>query len=160
MLSSLRAASARMLRKAAAFVFRILRKPWNEEIYQTVSQFVRFLLVGLTGSIVQLLVYYLLLWIGGSEKVLLWNTIAYCAAVADMIFLNSRIVFPDQPSAAGAAVRSALCYVVTYLFQQALLYLFHTVLQLPELLPPLLAMLLSCPVSFLLNKLFAFGKTA
>ena len=68
------------------------------------------------------------------------------------------MVFTGTNTNFGTFLRSCACYGATYAMQQGLLLLFVDVLHFSSVLSPLLAMLLSTPVNFVLNKLFAFGE--
>lgn len=147
-----------LMRRAIAFICRLKGKEFNDEAYQDALQFVRFLLVGLTGTVVQLAVYYFLVFRFGHEHYLWWNTIAYCACVIDLYFWNRAVVFTGNKTNFGTFLRSCACYGATYAMQQGLLLLFVDVLHFSSVISPLLAMLLSTPANFVLNKLFAFGE--
>lgn len=146
------------LRRAMAFFFRLAGRELTDENYENALQFVRFLLVGLTGSVVQLVVFYLLVFRFGRGHYLWWNTIAYCACVVDLYFWNRAVVFTGTKTNFGTFLRSCACYVATYAMQQGLLLLFVDVLHFSQIVSPLLAMFCSTPVNFVLNKVFAFGE--
>lgn len=120
-------------------------------------QFFKFGLVGCSNSAVTLLVYYACIWILGTEFYLLGQTIGYIAAVINSFFWNSRYVFNDiQVNKIHVFVKMCLCNVVIYVMQMLFLYCFVDMMSVSEKIAPVIAILITLPVNFILNKVFAF----
>ena len=145
-----------LVRRVLMLFARLFGKEPTDEAYNGALQFIRFLLVGLTGTVVQVGVYYLLVFNFGDAHYLWWNTIAYCASIVDLYFWNREVVFRGNKTNFGTFLRFCSCYGVTYVLQQTLLLLFVDALHISHFIAPLMAMFLSTPVSFTLNKVFTF----
>jgi putative flippase GtrA len=126
------------------------RKAWIAAIHRAnVSQFTRFLGAGLVNTGVGYGVYLVLLnWIN--------YQIAYAAAyVVGIVFaytLNSLFVF-RSPIGLRTAVRYPFVYLAQYLFGAALLYGMVNWLGIDRRWAAVLALALSVPVSFVLNRI-------
>ena len=124
---------------------------------KTLLQFLKFALVGCSNSIVTLVGYYICIGLFGKEFYLLGQTTGYVAAVINSFFWNSRYVFRSvQISKARAFLKICFCNVVIYAMQVLLLYCFVDILNVSERISPILAILITLPINFTLNKIFVF----
>jgi len=120
-------------------------------------QFIKFAFVGCSNSLVCLLVYYICIGLFGEEFYLWGQTIGYAAAVVNSFFWNSRYVFSDSKvNKLSAFIKMCLCNVVVYIMQMLLLYGFVDMLGISEKIAPVMVIILTLPVNFILNKVFAF----
>lgn len=123
----------------------------------TSIQFVKFLLVGASNTVVLLAVYYLVLWLLGRSYYLLGQTLGYAAGILNSFFWNSRYVFaPKKKSGAASFLKMTLSYGVTYVLQAGLLTALVDWCHVSEILAPLLAIAVTTPINFVLNRLFVF----
>lgn len=120
-------------------------------------QFIKFLLVGASNTVALLIVYYLILWTMGERFYLLGQTLGYIAGIFNSFFWNSKYVFAGKKKAgASSFIRMALSYGITYLIQAGFLYIFVEKLLMSEVLAPIIAIIITTPINFVLNKVFAF----
>lgn len=132
---------------------------WARIDRKTLWQFIKFGLVGCSNSAVTLIVYYICIWLLGAEFYLLGQTVGYMAGVINSFFWNSRYVFNDsQVNKTKAFMKMCLCNVVVYVMQMLLLYWFVDMMSISEKLAPVIAIIITLPVNFILNKTFAFRK--
>ncbi len=123
----------------------------------TAIQFIKFLLVGASNTVVLLIVYYLILWIFGEKFYMLGETLGYIAGIFNSFFWNSKYVFTGKKNAgASSFIKMALSYGITYLIQAGLLYIFVEKFIMLEELAPIIAIIITTPINFVLNKVFAF----
>lgn len=116
-------------------------------------EFARFLGAGLVNTGVGYGVYLILLhWIGYE----LAYAAAYVAGIVVAYVLNSLFVF-RSPMGWRTAIRYPLVYLAQYLFGAALLYFMVAWLGFDHRWAALLALALSVPISFLLNR-FALAR--
>lgn len=137
--------------------FRIVGKELSDDAWQVFEQFFKFLLVGLSNTVVVLAVYYIVVWLGGTQYYLLGQTLGYAVGIVNSFFWNSKLVFSHSREAKGLAfVKMCACYGITYVIQMGLLYAFVEWLSMTEWLAPVVAIIITTPINFVLNKLFAF----
>lgn len=137
----------------ALFRIELLDKLWN-----TVEQFIKFACVGCSNAGISLVVYYITISHFGKPAYLFGQTLGYVAGVVNSYFWNSRIVFHSDEVAKprGAFVRMCMCYGVTYVMQMGIVYAGVEMLHISEMVVPVIAILITTPVNFVLNKRFAF----
>lgn len=124
---------------------------------KTLWQFIKFGLVGCSNSAVTLIVYYICIWLLGADFYLVGQTVGYIAAVINSFFWNSRYVFNDsRVNKTNAFMKMCLCNVVVYAMQMVLLYWFVDMMSVSEKIAPVVVILVTLPVNFILNKVFAF----
>lgn len=112
-------------------------------------EFARFLVVGVINTGVGYGVYlFLLQWIGYE----LAYAAAYVVGIVFAYLLNSLFVF-RSPMRLRTALRYPFVYLAQYLFGSALLYAMVAWLGIDRRWAALFALILSVPVSFLLNRI-------
>lgn len=77
------------------------------------------------------------------------NIIAY--------WMNSRFIF-HAPLDAARYAKFFISYIPNYLIQNVIVLIFYNMLDFPPVVSYLLAAVLGIPVTFLMVKIFAFGK--
>lgn len=77
------------------------------------------------------------------------NIIAY--------WMNSRFIFHEHLSV-GRYVKFYISYIPNYIIQNIIVVIFYNWLGFPPIVSYLIAAILGVPVTFLLVKIFAFGK--
>ena len=139
--------------------FRLVGKELSDQTWSVCEQFIKFLLVGCSNTVVVLVVYYIVVWIGGKEYYLLGQTAGYGVGILNSFFWNSKFVFSDSQETHGRAfIKMCACYGVTYIIQMALLYAFVEWFLMSEFLAPIVAIVITTPINFVLNKLLAFKE--
>ena len=123
---------------------------WTSAVHRAhMLEFARFLIVGLINTGVGYGVYLLLLqWIGYE----LAYAAAYLVGIVFAYLLNSLFVF-RSPMRLRTALSYPFVYLVQYLFGSLLLYAMVAWLGLDRRWAALIALVLSVPVSFLLNRI-------
>lgn len=126
---------------------------------QSLLQFFKFVIVGVSNTLVSLAVYYLFLWIN-PQLYLLGNVIGCMVSVANAFFWNNKYVFQDKTASRMASLKKLgktyLAYGATFLISTGLLYLEVDVLHCSAILGPLINLFVTVPLNFLLNKFWAF----
>jgi putative flippase GtrA len=118
------------------------------------SEYARFLICGAanTGLTYVLYVLFLLLL---SYK---WSySLAYGGGIAISYFLNSHFVF-QQPVALAKFLKYPVVYLVQYLLGLIILYICIDLMGISKWLAPLLVIVISLPVTFVLSKLIIKGR--
>jgi putative flippase GtrA len=127
-----------------------MRKPHNW------VQLGKFLLVGLSGYVVNLAVFTFSLQVLGVHHIAA-ATIAFGVAVMNNFWWNRHWTFAARGGHAGfQAARFFTVSVIAFLIQLALLELLITAAGLPKVLAQAVSLILATPVNFIGNKLWSF----
>ncbi|MEA4871027.1 MAG: GtrA family protein [Christensenella sp.] len=120
------------------------------------AQFMKFGVVGVSNTLISLGVYYLLLTFGCHY--LLANAAGFVLSVLNSYFWNSRFIFRDKLETSGwrALGKVFLSYGVSFGLSTVLMLLFVQVLHISAYLAPVLRLVLTVPLNFVMNKLWAF----
>ncbi len=150
-------------------LFRILHKKLTPEAETAFLQFVKFGLVGVSNTAVNYVIYVACLIL--MESAGLWKEFDYLAATAAgfvlsvlwSFFWNDKFVFTVEEggrrSVWRALVKTYISYSITGLFlNSVLMVVWVRVFHISEYLGPVLNLLLSVPLNFLINKYWAFKK--
>lgn len=127
-----------------------------------VKQFIKFGLVGVSNSLIALLVYYLVLWLAPA---LYWmgNALGWVVSVGNSFYWNNKYVFRGSGSGVAGLLRKLgrtyLSYGATFFLGAALLCLEVELLRWPKEIAPICNMAVTIPLNFLLNKFWAFRET-
>ena len=128
-----------------------LRKPHNW------VQLGKFLLVGFSGYVVNLVVFTFSLKVLGVHHIAA-ATIAFAVAVMNNFWWNRHWTFAAREGHAGfQAARFFTVSVVAFLIQLAILELLVTGPDLPKVLAQAISLVLATPVNFVGNKLWSFA---
>lgn len=127
--------------------------------WSTWIQFLKFGIVGVSNTLVSLVIYYLFLWID-PELYLIGNVAGWVVGVANSFFWNHKYVFQNTTSDVGRLLvqlgKTYLCYGATFLLSTGLLYCEVEWLGWSVVVSPVANLLITVPLNFLLNKFWAF----
>lgn len=122
-------------------------------------QFIKFGIVGVSNTLVSLAVYYIFLWV--DSRLYLWgNIVGWVISVANAFYWNNKFVFGKSGESEKAFLKKLgmtyLSYGATFLLSTVLLYLEVDILNWSAVFCPILNLLISIPLNFLLNKFWTF----
>lgn len=138
----------------SAFQIKLPDEKWN-----VLEQFFKFACVGCINSLILLFVYYVVVFVLGKDLYLLGQTLGYIAGIINSYILNQKFVFSDAEIWTGqhkVFLRMCMCYGISYFIQMGILYIGVEILKVGELVVPIIAILITTPANFLMNKWFAF----
>lgn len=119
-------------------------------------QFIKFGLVGFSNAVVLYAVYYVLLKLGLHH--ILSYIIAFVASVMNAYLWNDRFVF--QKSKEVAALRKIIkiyaSYTTTFLLSLVLLYIWVDYMHVSDKIAPIINIIITTPINFVLNKIWTF----
>lgn len=122
---------------------------------RNVLQLVKFAVVGLSNAIVLFIVYNLLLLIGLNYQIA--YAIGFVISVLNAFFWNNRYVFKSgSEHFFNKLFKVYASYIITYFLSAALLYLWVDVLHVMVEIAPIINIIITTPINFLLNKMWAF----
>lgn len=124
---------------------------------KSVIQFIKFGIVGVSNTAISLVVYYLLLWQGATY--LLANTASWIISVFNAFYWNNRYVFRNDTPWLRALVKTYISYGASFIVGSVLLIIFVELCNISDKIAPLLTLILSVPMNFILNKYWTFKET-
>lgn len=141
--------------------YKLADRELSESEWPAHAEFWKFLLVGLTSSAVQYVVYAAVLLIFGTEHYLPASVVSFFCSTLYSFVCNDRYVFPGvatRSQTIKAFFRTLLTYSVTgLLLYNVLLFVLIDLLHVSEFLAPIITMVALFPVNYLLSKFWAFG---
>ena len=122
-------------------------------------QFIKFGLVGVSSTVISYGIYALLTYIG--YPYVISNIIAFVVSVLNSFFWNNRYVFVkkdgEKRNALWAFAKTFLAYGTTgLLLSNILLVLLVEKCQMNKYIAPILILLITIPLNFIMNKFWAF----
>lgn len=148
-------------------IFRLLGKNLSQEAYLAVLQFVKFGIVGVSNTIISYVLYVVSLLafqnVGIFPQIdyLLAQIIAFVLSVLWSFYWNNKMVFVlengKERSIWKALIKTYISYSFTGLFLNSiLLILWVQLFHISEFIAPIINLLVSVPLNFLINKFWAF----
>lgn len=133
----------------------------EKKIYSTLIQFVKFGIVGISNTLISYCTYAVLVWLG--VNFLLSNLIGFVVSVLNSFYWNSRYVFDlnnaDTKQKLKALIKTFISYAGTGLvLSSAMLILWIDIVQLSKYIAPIINLIITVPVNFVVNKVWAFKK--
>mgnify|MGYP000045619560 CR=1 FL=1 len=117
-------------------------------------QFIKFSVVGVSNTIIAFGVYYLLLWL--DINYLLANTLSWIISVFNAFFWNNRYVFKTEVHWFKSLVKTYIAYFVSLILGLIVLYVLVDILLISKLIAPIYTLFFTIPINFLLNKFWTF----
>ena len=129
----------------------------KEDFWKFVWQFVKFGLVGVSNTLISLAVYYAVVLLLGVEHYILANTLGFVISVINAYIWNSKFVFQKKDCKHGKSfVKVFVSYGSTFLLGTGFLFVLVHYWNVSEMIAPIINLLLTIPLNFLLNKFWAF----
>lgn len=126
---------------------------------KTVFQFLKFSIVGLSNTFVSLAVYYFFLWLS-KDLYLVGNIVGWAVSVLNAFYWNNKYVFENDKNGVWQIARKLgkayLSYGITFLLSTLLLYLEVDMWRWSAVVSPIINLLVTVPMNFLLNKFWTF----
>ena len=123
----------------------------TEEQEKGFMQFVKFCLVGVSNTAISLIVYYIFVLIN-KELYIVGNAVGFVVSVLNSYFWNSKFVFKKEDEKAKTVVKTFVAYGTNLIIGTALLYLFVDICHLSEFIAPLINLIVTIPLNYILNK--------
>lgn len=126
---------------------------------ENLVQFLKFSIVGVSNTMISLIVYYAVLWIN-QDWYLAGNVLGWIISVANAYFWNHRYVFKTKAEQFSHRLKELgktyLSYGATFLLSTILLYLEIELAGWSAVLCPVVNLLITIPLNFALNKFWTF----
>lgn len=141
------------------FIFKLLKLELSEAHWENVKQFIKFGLVGLLNNLICYLTYLILVAVG--THYILANIIGFSISVFNSYYWNNKYVF----AMAGKRVwwktfiRTYISYAGTgIVLSNILLTIWIEGFHMPKVIGPVINLILTVPINYLVNKLWAYKK--
>ena len=124
-----------------------------------IFQFIKFGAVGFSNTVISYVIYFLLVYMG--LYYLIASIIAFIISVLNSFFWNSKYVFRNDTSQKRNMIHSLIKTYISYGFtglilQNLFLFIFIEILLISKFIAPLFGLVITIPLNFFLNKLWAF----
>lgn len=130
--------------------------------WSPVLQFVKFSIVGLSNTLIALGVYWLCYYIFHMHYQVS-NFVAFVISVTNAYYWNSKYVFNKGEKRsvrqhARSYIKAFISYGITYLLSAGLLYIWVEKCSIPAGVAPLVNLIITIPLNYVLNKRWAFNN--
>lgn len=149
--------------------YKLLRLKLSDEYWAGLMQFVKFGIVGLTNTVIGYLIYVATL--KGLRAVNLFATVdiyvaqlvMFLLSVAWSFFWNNKVVFKQEDGEERnifvALIKTYLSYAFTSLIlAEVLLMLWVNIFGINEYIAPIINLIITVPLNFIIQKFWAFRK--
>ena len=130
----------------------------ENKLCRIVWQFIKFGIVGFSNTIISLIIYYVFIGIG--INYLLANTLGFLVSVVNAFYWNNKYVFTDktETNAKRAFIKVFMTYGGSFLLSTFLIFIMVDYLSISEWIAPIIRLVVTVPLNFIINKLWAFRK--
>lgn len=148
-------------------LFKIIKKDLTDKKRQTFKEFLQFGLVGVSNTIISYLLYVVTLLLVSKSGVkfdyIIANIVSWLLSVLWSFYWNNKFVFKKEEGEKrniwAALFKTFVSYGFTGLILNNILsVLWVSVLHISKMLAPIINLVISIPINFFMNKLWAFGK--
>lgn len=133
--------------------------------FDSILQFVKFGIVGLSNTIISYVLYLVVLWILKNQNVswdyIAGNLIAFVLSVLWSFYWNNKYVFKKDENSERSWWKALIKTYISYGFSGIILtnilaYLWVDILGISKLIAPIITLVATVPLNFIMNKLWAF----
>ncbi len=153
--------------KVLKVCYRLCKRELTEKSFSVFMQFVKFGIVGVSNTVISYVLYAVSLLVFKEFAIipkadyLVAQIIAFALSVLWSFYWNNKMVFVQEDGKKRSVIKALLKTYVSYSFtglflNSILLALWVQVFHISEFLAPIINLLISVPVNFLINKFWAF----
>lgn len=130
--------------------------PIKQVILKNILQLIKFGIVGISNTLVSLLVYYLLIFF--NVNYIIANTAGFIVGVLNAYYWSNRYVFHSltEKGQLSIMIKVFMSYWLTFMLNTGLLFLMIAFLDISRYVAPIIILFIITPINFLLNKYWAF----
>jgi len=148
-------------RTVVDYILGIFKIKVSDDNWNAFMQFVKFGLVGVSNTIISYGVYLIFLFAFGEENYLYGFALGFIVSVLNSFYWNDKYVFKkkenEKRSKFKALIKVFLSYASTGLVLSAvLLIIFVDYLHISAKIAPLIGLLITIPLNYIINKVWAF----
>lgn len=155
----------RLMLSVFRFFFKCIRMDVSDEWMTGLLQFVKFGIVGVSNTVVSYVIYlvtiYLLAPFHLSWDFYFGNIVAFLISVLWSFYWNNRFVFTLKDGEERNILQALLKTYASYAFSGLVLsnilsFIWVSLFGISKVIAPLINLIVSVPINFLMNKLWAF----
>lgn len=121
-----------------------------------IKQVMRYGFVGLAGTLLSMAIYLPIVWIKEDLYIFAY-TLCFVVSVLFTYFLNNKFVFEKKEEGhVKPLMKAYVSYGISFLVGTLLLYLLVNFLDVPATIAPVLTLVVTVPINFLLNRFWTF----
>ena len=141
------------------FIRKVFRISLSDAQWEAFLQFIKFGIVGVSNTLIHYFTYLICIFAGCHY--LIASVIGFLVSVMNAFYWNNKYVFVKEENATRslwqAFLKTFLSYAGTGLvLENVLLVIWVRFLHVPEAIAPLVTLLITIPINFILNKFWAF----
>lgn len=146
---------------------KLLKKDINDRTLENITQFILFGIVGVSNTVISYLINIFVLFLLRSYS-LPWdyiagNIVAFLLSVLWSFYWNNRLVFVQKEGQSRSLWKALLKAYAAYGFTGILLnnilsWLWITVFHISKYVAPLINLIISVPLNFVINKVWTFKE--
>ena len=121
---------------------------------QTIVEFIKFGIVGFSSTIINFGLYYLLVWL--DVQYLIANLIGWLCSVVNTFYWNNKYVFSSDSHWFVVLLRTYATYTQSLVLTSVLLWLLVDWMGLSEWISPIIVLMTTVPINFVINKFWTF----
>ena len=126
----------------------------NQHSDKALIQFLKFCVVGLSNTVISLAVYYIILYFGAHYVIA--SILSFIISVLNAYYWNYKYVFNTKSDILKSLIKTYTSYGFSYVLSTTLLIILVEYYNISELLAPILVLVITVPLNFILNKCWAF----
>lgn len=135
------------------------KSEYGEQLKKMLIQFIKFGLVGVSNTIISLLVYYILIYF--KWNYIIANALGFVISVMNAYFWNNKYVFKQRQDFGKKGtlkkiIKVYVSYGITFLLSTFLLYLMVDCFEISQYIAPIINLCITTPLNFILNRWWAF----
>lgn len=154
------------MKKLIEKILGILHIKLSEAKVEGLTQFVKFGLIGVTNTLISYGIYMLVIWlmkpVNFAFDYIIGSVLGFIISVLWSFYWNNKLVFTEgseKRNILKSLLKTYLSYAATgIVLSNILLYVFVDLMGIPKAVAPILGLLITVPLNFILNKYWAFRK--
>lgn len=128
----------------------------NHDLMLFFKQFIKFGVVGFSNTAISLGIYYIFIYIN-KDLYLIGNTVGFVISVLNAYYWNNKYVFKkSQNGNLKPLIKTFMAYGTTLILSTIMLLVMVSFIGISEKIAPLVNLIVTIPLNFLLNKFWAF----
>lgn len=127
----------------------------RKDLLKLIIQFIKFGIVGVSNTLISLGIYYILIYF--NVNYIVANTIGFIVSVLNAYYWNNKYVFnKSEESNLKPLIKTFASYGLTFILSTVLLIIMVDYLNISQMIAPIVNLIITIPLNFLLNKFWAF----
>ncbi|MDO4862849.1 MAG: GtrA family protein [Ruminococcus sp.] len=147
-----------VIRAVLNLLMRAAGRELSESAFGRISQFVKFGIVGVMNTMISLIVYYIFVFIS-KELYLIGSAAGFVLSVLNAFYWNSNYVFKKNDEKLRTLIRTFIAYGSNLLIGTLMLWLLVDKCGLSHFIAPMINLMITVPLNFLLNKFWVMKKS-